>query len=885
MQSRVSRSAILCGVLIAVAMCVQSASAGESLGIVPTPQQSETVKGTFQITPETAIVLGSAAMKDEKFAANDLRDALKEIYGFEVKITEQDPGGKQRIVLGKPDTNPLVRGLMDKYGLSFNDKLSAEGYVLGIGDDGIVIATPNEPGLLYGTMSLRQMALARGQKTALPYARITDWPHMKMRGVQEETAYGQASKMDNYKSIIRFIAEYKMNTYFIYLEDNYRFKKYPTIGIDRGAFTADQINELEAYAKQYHVELIPIFEMLGNQGTLLMNSEVLPFSEYPGSHSFATDEEAFEFLENCFLELIEVFDSKYFHAGLDESWDLGFGKTEDAVKKDGRGAVHAEHYRKLNKLFKDHGKTMIMYGDVIVNRKDPEVILNAIPKDIVLMDWVYDPKQHYDSVDKLAAHNFPLMVLPGLNNWSRIFPTTSSALINIRNFTLDGIRNGAIGSFTSTWGDFGSKNFREMNYFGYAYGGEVTWSPQTTDVGRFYRRFFTLHNGPGTAAQLQAVYGLLEKWPFGLPIVDYFRHPFAPRNVRRRYRGIQKESGHSEHDLWRVREDARVAEELIASLRPVITRRKGDLDYYEYCARMHRNYVRGQLLVRSLRDFAKSNPTAEQIAKAKDKFAAEARAVRDETRDLRDNFEELWLRTNQPANLYYAMDEYNKLAKAWDDAAQRAEQGIFAYDSRPPSEWVYHPDGFPTPEAVAKAKKEKKRYAENQPVQHAYFRKTLEIDDPQELELAGLQLHGDTHVKLYINGELIGEQFARRNFSAPVNPHLLELYDISSYLRPGTNVIAVEAHAYGTENRSLEPGGPERCGGFHLYGELIGKDGKTEAINSDSSWKVSDKPLEGWTMQSFDDSTWKSARGDKNPTVWVSYPDFRAGVKGFSDRR
>ena len=57
------------------------------------------------------------------------------------------------------------------------------------------------------------------------------------------------------------------------------------------------------------------------------------------------------------------------------------------------------------------------------------------------------------------------MVLPGMNNWDRIFPEMSAAMINIRNFTLDGIANHALGSFTSTWGDNGSKNLRELLYY------------------------------------------------------------------------------------------------------------------------------------------------------------------------------------------------------------------------------------------------------------------------------------------------------------------------------------------------------------------------------------------------------------------------------------
>ncbi len=183
--------------------------------------------------------------------------------------------------------------------------------------------------------------------------------------------------------------------------------------------TRAQIDELEAFARPLGVELLPVFEMLGNQGTLLMLDEVRPFAEYPGAHSFAIDDAAFDFLSHCFEEIAQAFDSKYFHAGLDESWDIGFGKSEEVVNRVGRGPAHATHYRRVNDLLKRHGKTMIMYGDIIL--KYPE-ILELIPKDIVLMDWQYEPADHYPTVDVLGSKGFPIIVLPGMSNWDRIFP-------------------------------------------------------------------------------------------------------------------------------------------------------------------------------------------------------------------------------------------------------------------------------------------------------------------------------------------------------------------------------------------------------------------------------------------------------------------------------
>ena len=102
------------------------------------------------------------------------------------------------------------------------------------------------------------------------------------------------------------------------------------------------------------------------------------------------------------------------------------------------------------------------------------------------------------------------------------------------------------------------------------------------------------------------------------------------------------------------------------------------------------------------------------------------------------------------------------------------------------------------------------------------------------------------------------------------------------------NVIAVEAHNYGTMNPNLDPGGPARCGGFHLYGELTTGDGTTETLLSDSQWKVADKEanVNGWTGTGFGDANWVNAKADEKPTVWVTYPDFvNNNVRGYSDVR
>ena len=122
-------------------------------------------------------------------------------------------------------------------------------------------------------------------------------------------------------------------------------------------------------------------------------------------------------------------------------------------------------------------------------------------------------------------------------------------------------------------------------------------------------------------------------------------------------------------------------------------------------------------------------------------------AVRDETVTLRDMYRGLWLRTNIPANLNYPIAEYDRLVQVWQDAYQRASHDEFAYDPRTPAQWIYHPAGF----------------TEHKRVPHAFFRCSIKLGE-EPPRLAGMQLYGDTHIKVFVNGKLVGEQFRGRTF-------------------------------------------------------------------------------------------------------------------------
>ena len=224
-------------VLLVVGSACAGAERREDLGVIPTPQEVTWTKESLRVDEATKIVLPGTPSEGAKFAAANLQERLRQQTGLMLQIT-QDPGAvtaPKLIAIGNPKTDSRVAELMKAYGLELSEAMAKEGYVLGIGADGVVIGADSARGLLYGTVTLRQMLVARGQDTALPAVRMRDWPKMAMRGVHDEFSYGQVSTMENFKDMIRFLADFKMNTLIFYFEDTFRFARYPKIGDGRGA--------------------------------------------------------------------------------------------------------------------------------------------------------------------------------------------------------------------------------------------------------------------------------------------------------------------------------------------------------------------------------------------------------------------------------------------------------------------------------------------------------------------------------------------------------------------------------------------------------------------------------------------------------------------------
>ncbi|KKM00185.1 hypothetical protein LCGC14_1806950, partial [marine sediment metagenome] len=184
-----------------------------------------------------------------------------------------------------------------------------QGYLLISDDSKIIIEAKSKQGIFYGVQTFVQLLNSSQNKLSINSIKIIDFPALQIRGVSDDISRGQAPTIENLKKFIKNLSHFKINQYYlVYMQDMFKFKSYPSIGKDRGAYSREEIKELINFAKRCFVEIIPIFQTIGHWDNILHNPDYWKYGEFPGSNSLnIANEEIYEILDKMIGELSEVF--------------------------------------------------------------------------------------------------------------------------------------------------------------------------------------------------------------------------------------------------------------------------------------------------------------------------------------------------------------------------------------------------------------------------------------------------------------------------------------------------------------------------------------------------------------------------------------------------
>jgi hypothetical protein len=210
--------------------------------------------------------------------------------------------------------------------------------------------------------------------------------------IQFEVSIGQTPRLETVKQRVEWLLPYGLNGVLLYMESVVPNKTFPVVRKDPPISQA-YLRELNAYCSSKSVHLIPLFQTLAHQDTLLRLDEFQHLGELPppenkqkANNFLPWHPEVRQKVAAWLDELLPIFDSPLVHLGQDEAWNIGTGRSREIIAKQGLEPVLADYLSFLNEVVKRHGKRMLIYADSFA---DFPKLLKLTPRDITPVNWHY----------------------------------------------------------------------------------------------------------------------------------------------------------------------------------------------------------------------------------------------------------------------------------------------------------------------------------------------------------------------------------------------------------------------------------------------------------------------------------------------------------------
>ncbi len=561
----------LCLFPVIFASAVHAQDSNTTLQIIPQPRRVTISQNRFLFSRATRLALVDTQSAADRFAAEDFANDMKEAAQLALKLSKGRSSNS--ILIGRLDL-PGIKAALKKASVEEPANLDVEGYLLVVTPQEVVVAGATEAGTFYGLQTLKQLVCGEGAQAYLPCVSIVDWPAMRWRGVSDDISRGPVPTVDYIKRQLRAFAAFKLNMHSFYMEQTFASSTHPLIGPEGGSLTPAEIRELVAYARRYHIELVPEQQTFGHLHKALKFEKYNELAEVPYGDVLSPQQEgSYKLVADWYRELDQLFPGKFFHIGADETFELGEGQSREVARQRGVGPIYFDHLNRVRDLLKPYNRRLMFWGDIALNH--PELIGN-IPKDLIVMNWDYAQRDDFSSrIKPFKDAGLEQFVCPGVQNWNQIFPNLQAAQKNIVNFVRDGQAAGAMGMMNTSWDDNGEGLF-ESTWYGIVLGAAASWENKAVDVTAFDQKFdwaFFRNDGDHFIEALTAlgrVNGLL-----GIGSSDelFWREPFTAnfqrqaRTLNIQLKQMRLEVEHADELLLREGRRARRNQSMVPAMR------------------------------------------------------------------------------------------------------------------------------------------------------------------------------------------------------------------------------------------------------------------------------------------------------------------------------
>ncbi|MCC6230011.1 MAG: family 20 glycosylhydrolase [Phycisphaerales bacterium] len=464
------------------------------LVLLPTPRRLERREGFVRVP----VFGGGVPVRDQA-----LREHIEACLGEATRLAN----------LGEQAIECRVRGgLMPGLGDGWRS-IGSQRYTLTISDQGIVIDADHAAGMRFAIFTLRQLlanAPHDGGRRRLACVHIEDEPSFPTRGVMLDVSRTRVPTMAHLFETVDRLASLKFNHLQLYTEHTFAYSFAEDVWRGCGPMTPDEIRRLDEHCARLGVELSANQNCFGHLHAWLNTPKFAPLAEthgdwmfdvWPrkGAHSICpTDPASDKFVASLLDELLPCFASPLVNVGCDETYDIGFGRSKDAVHSHGRAGVYLDFVSRIDAMVRARGRRAMFWGDIALSH--PESIA-SVPPEIIALAWGYEPQSPFDLWGQtLREHGREAWVCPGTSTWRTITSRTTERRGNINNAARAGVHYGATGFLVCDWGDTGHHQQWPLTLNALGHAAQAAWDASSPDASTAARSLHALADHSGSLA-------------------------------------------------------------------------------------------------------------------------------------------------------------------------------------------------------------------------------------------------------------------------------------------------------------------------------------------------------------------------------------------------